>query len=77
MRCWSLVAPHLVEVGAREKVGVCARNGKAETAGEGLVALKTYISPQSCQFWLYSCWGIVYAVSYIVILALRSALLNK
>lgn len=45
MRCWSLVAPHLVEVGAREKVGVCARNGKAETAGEGLVALKTYINP--------------------------------
>lgn len=77
MRCWSLVAPHLVEVGVGEKMGMCARDGKAEKAGESLIALKMYSNPQHCQIWLQSCWGTVYTVSYIVILPLRSALLNN
>lgn len=34
MRCWSLVAPHLVEVGVGERMGMCARHGKVEKAGE-------------------------------------------
>lgn len=61
MRCWSLVAPHLVEVGVGEKMGTCARGGKAEKTGESLK------DPQHCQIWLHSCWGIVYTVTYIVI----------
>lgn len=55
MRCWSLVAPHLVEVGVGEKMGMCARDGKAEKAGESLIALKMYSNPQHCQIWLQSC----------------------
>lgn len=66
MRCWSLVAPHLVEVGVGEKMGMGARDGRAETDGEGSIALKMYINPQHYVQFCLSPVAVLYILCHLL-----------